>query len=53
LIFDDTVEHEAWKRSAEARFVLLLDFLRHGMSDTSLDVPPEAVRRLIRRRVDK
>ena len=53
LIFDDTVEHEAWNRSAEARFVLLLDFLRPGMSDTSLDVPPEAVRRLIRRRVDK
>jgi beta-hydroxylase len=28
FVFDDTVEHEAWNRSAEARTVLLLDFLR-------------------------
>lgn len=26
LVFDDTVEHEAWNRSAETRVVLLLDF---------------------------
>ena len=28
LIFDDTLEHEAWNRSDEDRIVLLLDFLR-------------------------
>ena len=28
LIFDDTLEHEAWNRSEEDRIVLLLDFLR-------------------------
>jgi aspartyl/asparaginyl beta-hydroxylase (cupin superfamily) len=27
FIFDDTVEHEAWNRSAKPRIVLLLDFL--------------------------
>src|SRR5262249_54322147 len=32
LIFDDTVEHEAWNRSASDRMVLLLDFLRPGAS---------------------
>lgn len=28
LVFDDTVEHEAWNRSSFDRIVLLLDFLR-------------------------
>ena len=50
LIFDDTVEHEAWNRSAESRVVLLLDFLRPGISDPSVDVPPAAVEAMIRRR---
>lgn len=30
LIFDDTIEHEAWNRSGETRVVLLIDFLRDG-----------------------
>lgn len=30
LVFDDTIEHEAWNRSDAARIVLLLDFLRTG-----------------------
>ena len=28
LIFDDTLEHEAWNRSERSRIVLLLDFLK-------------------------
>ena len=28
LVFDDTVEHEAWNRSGADRIVLLVDFLR-------------------------
>ena len=28
IVFDDTVEHEAWNSSTKARLVLLLDFLR-------------------------
>lgn len=28
LIFDDTLEHEAWNRSGEDRVVLLIDFLK-------------------------
>jgi beta-hydroxylase len=30
LVFDDTVEHEAWNRSDKDRVVLLLDFKRPG-----------------------
>jgi len=30
LVFDDTVEHEAWNRSDRPRVVLLLDFVRPG-----------------------
>jgi beta-hydroxylase len=52
LIFDDTVEHEAWNRSSETRVVLLLDFLRPGVTGASDDVPPPeveaAIQRLIR-----
>lgn len=39
LIFDDTIEHEAWNDSGEDRVVLLLDFLRVGADET----PPAAV----------
>lgn len=53
LIFDDTVEHEAWNRSSEARVVLLLDFLRPGVKDASADVPPAEVQAMIRRAKDK
>jgi beta-hydroxylase len=50
LIFDDTVEHEAWNRSGETRVVLLLDFLRPGVTDATVDVPPPEVEAAIRRR---
>jgi aspartyl/asparaginyl beta-hydroxylase (cupin superfamily) len=30
LVFDDTVEHEAWNHGDRARVVLLLDFVRPG-----------------------
>ena len=33
LIFDDTVEHEAWNDSDQMRGTLLLDFLRPGITD--------------------
>jgi aspartyl/asparaginyl beta-hydroxylase (cupin superfamily) len=32
LVFDDTVEHEAWNRSDMRRVVLLLDFTREGVT---------------------
>jgi aspartyl/asparaginyl beta-hydroxylase (cupin superfamily) len=53
LIFDDTMEHEAWNRSGESRVVLLLDFLRPGVSDPTRDVPPAEVRALIRKQLDR
>lgn len=33
LIFDDTVEHEAWNNSDQVRGNLLLDFIRPGTTD--------------------
>ena len=50
LVFDDTVEHEAWNRSAQTRVVLLLDFLRPGFTSADADVPPSEVEEMIRRR---
>jgi ornithine lipid ester-linked acyl 2-hydroxylase len=50
LVFDDTVEHEAWNRSSADRVVLLLDFLRPGVTDATADVPPPEVEAAIRRR---
>ena len=52
LIFDDTVEHEAWNRSNESRIVLLLDFLRPDV-DKSTDTMPVEVERFVRRAVRK
>lgn len=49
LIFDDTVQHEAWNRSDETRIVLLFDFVRPGCEGAPQDVPPPEVRRMIRR----
>ena len=51
LIFDDTVEHEAWNRSDRTRTVLLFDFVRPGCEDRPADEPPAAVRELIEHRV--
>ena len=45
LIFDDTVEHEAWNDSDQMRGTLLLDFLRPGINDFSADMVPPEVRR--------
>ncbi|MEL6109382.1 MAG: aspartyl/asparaginyl beta-hydroxylase domain-containing protein [Planctomycetota bacterium] len=39
LIFDDTVEHEAWNDSNEPRVNLMVDFLRPGKKDFSTRVP--------------
>ncbi len=44
LIFDDTVEHEAWNDSEEPRTVLLLDFLRPGVTAGTQDHVPDEVR---------
>jgi beta-hydroxylase len=51
LIFDDTLEHEAWNRSSETRVVLLLDFLRPGVTDTTVDLAPPEVEAAIQRRI--
>lgn len=48
LIFDDTVNHEAWNRSPSTRIVLLFDFLRPG--EHAQDAPPPEVAEFIRRR---
>jgi len=50
LVFDDTVEHEAWNRSPKTRVVLLLDFLRPGFTSADTDVPPPQVERFIKQR---
>jgi aspartyl/asparaginyl beta-hydroxylase (cupin superfamily) len=44
LIFDDTVEHEAWNDSDLPRGVLLLDFLRPGITGSVADHVPDEVR---------
>jgi beta-hydroxylase len=43
LVFDDTVEHEAWNESDSPRGVLLLDFLRPGVRGSIADHVPEEV----------
>jgi beta-hydroxylase len=43
LVFDDTVEHEAWNDADSPRGVLLLDFLRPGRIDSVADHVPEEV----------
>jgi len=48
LIFDDTVNHEAWNRSSATREVLLFDFLRPG--ERAQDAPPPEVAEFVRRR---
>jgi len=49
LVFDDTVEHEAWNRAHSERIVLLFDFARPGCEDAPLDEPPPEVARAIRK----
>ena len=41
LIFDDTVEHEAWNESTEIRANLMVDFLRPGKTEFSTLVSEE------------
>jgi ornithine lipid ester-linked acyl 2-hydroxylase len=47
LIFDDTVEHEAWNDSDQPRSVLLLDYLRPGVQPGTQDYVPEEVRQYV------
>jgi ornithine lipid ester-linked acyl 2-hydroxylase len=49
LVFDDTVEHEAWNRSSDVRTVLLFDFVRPGLGEVEADVPPLEVRAMLAR----
>jgi len=48
LVFDDTVEHEAWNRSTATRTVLLFDFARPGREGAAQDPPPRAVAEVLR-----
>ena len=41
LIFDDTVEHEAWNDSTSFRGNLMVDFLRPGMTEFSSRIPED------------
>ncbi len=52
LVFDDTVEHEAWNQSDSVRCNLLLDFLRPGIEQPD-DCIPEEVRRYKKSLMDK
>jgi len=47
LIFDDTVEHEAWNDSDLPRGVLLVDFLRPGVAGSVADHVPEEVQQYV------
>ena len=49
LIFDDTLEHEAWNDSEMPRTVLLIDFLRPGLSGSVEDHIPEEVQEYARK----
>lgn len=50
LVFDDTVDHEAWNYSPGTRTVLLFDFLRPGRTmDEVDDLPPEVAAAVHRR----
>jgi len=49
LVFDDTIEHEAWNDSDRPRGVLLLDFLRPGISGSVSDHIPEEVQEYVQR----
>lgn len=51
LIFDDTVEHEAWNDSDAIRGNLMVDFLRPGKTEFSTGVPDD-VRRYAERLFD-
>lgn len=44
LIFEDTTLHEAWNDSDQLRGNLMVDFLRPGMTEFSIDnVPPDVI----------
>jgi hypothetical protein len=47
LIFDDTVEHEAWNNSDSPRGVLMLDFLRPGAAGKVEHHIPDEVRQYV------
>lgn len=38
LVFDDSFEHEVWNRSAETRFILLVDFWHPELSDAEVQI---------------
>ena len=44
LVFDDTIEHEAWNDSSEIRANLMVDFLRPGMTEFSARIPDDVRR---------
>ena len=44
MVFDDTIEHEAWNDSSEIRANLMVDFLRPGMTEFSARIPDDVRR---------
>ena len=44
LVFDDTVEHEAWNRGPNVRIVLLIDFAKPNVADPYANVVPAQTR---------
>ena len=49
IVFDDTVDHEAWNYSAGTRTVLLFDFLRPGRTMAEVDDLPAEVAAAVQR----
>jgi beta-hydroxylase len=49
LVFDDTVEHEAWNHAESDRTVLLFDFSRPGFENAAPDPLPPSVAARLRR----
>ena len=47
LVFDDTLEHEAWNRGAQARIVLLVDFAKPGVADPYAGAVPLETRAVL------
>ncbi len=53
LIFDDTVEHEAWNESSQERLVLIVDLVRQALLDALSGVEPTGRTQLHERAVDR
>ena len=47
LVFDDTVEHEAWNHGPHTRIVLLVDFAKAGVGNPYMDAVPAETQAIV------